>query len=321
MDQKGYIISGLSFLLIIPAIYIIIAFTEMTKTGSQSQELLIQSDIVLSTERDIETNLPLIAEYTFQKTSEEVIKHEYPIQNSEMTIKNRLQSKIDDLTRKYKNERINASCKIISVHPSQDPFKVNISSIITINKDNINHQIILSQNIPITDPKYPISDALPFIKCKNFGRIKNTNQRIMYGLSLRNYLKNEKMHNADVYINATSPLIFKKCPYEPYTTHGQSYKLTDLRNCIENGFYHESNDGSCFLCRLEGRSVCNHAGMETFIIPQVTENQGYLSAPCSSDHVIFNDNYEGLGLIYHSNTTGYYKIFLDKGHRLKYGLI
>ena len=137
MDQKGYIISGLSLLLIIPAIYIIIAFTEMTKTGSQSQELLIQSDIVLSTKKDIENNLPLIAEDIFQTTSKDVIKQGYPLQNSGITIKNRLQNKIDDSTRKYNNERINASCKIISVYPSQDPFTVTINSIISINKDHM----------------------------------------------------------------------------------------------------------------------------------------------------------------------------------------
>ena len=320
MDQKGYVISGLSFLLTIPAIYIVITFIGMTITGSQSQELLIQSDIVLSVKRDIESNIPLIAEDTFQTASKDVVKNGYPLQNSETTIKNRLQNKIDEITIKYSNERINASCKIISVHPSKDPFKVNIKSIISINKDHGIHKINLSQYIPIIDPNCPIPDPLPFIKCKNFGGVKYTKTRIVYESSLRNYLKNEKMHNANAYINATSPLIFKKCPNNPYKIHGQSYEFTNLRNCIENGFYHESNDGSCFLCRLEGKGVCSHTGLETFIIPQVTEDQGYLRAPCSSDHVIFNDNYEGFGLIYHSNSSGHYKIFLDHDHRLKYGL-
>ena len=168
MDQKGYVISGLSFLLTIPAIYIVITFIGMTITGSQSQELLIQSDIVLSVKRDIESNIPLIAEDTFQTASKDVVKNGYPLQNSETTIKNRLQNKIDELTIKYSNERINASCKIISVHPSKDPFKVNIKSIISINKDHVIHKINLSQNIPIIDPNYPIPDPLPFIKCKHY---------------------------------------------------------------------------------------------------------------------------------------------------------
>ncbi|MGZ7044672.1 MAG: hypothetical protein ACXVHM_08760, partial [Methanobacterium sp.] len=96
---------------------------------------------------------------------------------------------------------------------------------------------------------------------------------------------------------------------------------TNLKNCIDNGYYHESNDGACFLCRLEGKAICSHYGMETFIIPLASANNTLFNAPCSSDHVIFNDNYEGYALIYHSNSTGYYKLFLDNEHRAKYGLI
>lgn len=321
MDQKGYVISGLSFLLIIPAIYLIAVFIDMTYTGSQSQGLLVQSDVIISTKRDIESNLPLIAENIFQTTAKGVIHNGNPLQNSRITIKNSLQGKIDNLTGKYNNEGINVTCKIISVDSSTDPFKVQINSTISINKDHLTHTENLRQDISIVDPHYPIPDPLPFIKCKNFGGATNSSSRTIYGPSLMNFLKSRNKSNAETYINATSPFIIKKCPYNPYETHGQSFNLINLKNCIDNGYYHESSDGTCFLCRLEGRAVCPHYGMETFIIPPVSSNDTLFGAPCSSDHVIFNDSYDGLGLIYHSNSTGYYKMFLENGHRVKYGLL
>ncbi|HML04413.1 MAG TPA: hypothetical protein VK426_01435 [Methanobacterium sp.] len=321
MDQKGYVISSLSFLLIIPAICIVATFINMTHTGSQSQALSVQSDVVLSTASDVENNIPPIAEKVLQKTANDLIKSGCPLQDSRSVIKNSLQEEMDNLNEKYTNEGINATCKIISVDTGEDPFNVEINSTISVNKDNAIHKENISQNISIIDPNYPLPDPLPFIKCKKFGGVTNTSTRIVYGASLVNYLKNENMSNAEVYLNATSPLIIKKCPYDPYKSHGQSNNLTNLKNCIDNGYYHDSNDGACYLCRLEGKAICIHFGMETFIIPSVSSNETLPSGPCGSDHAIFNDHYEGYSSIYRSNSTGYYKIFLENGHRSKYGLI
>ena len=321
MDQKGYVISSLSFLLIIPAICIVATFVNMTHTGSQSQALSIQSDVVLSTTSDVENNIPPIAEKLLQKTANDVIKCGCPLQDSRRVIKSSLQDEMDNLNEKYTNEGINATCKIISVDTAEDPFKVEINSTISVNKGNVIHKENTSQDISIIDPNYPLPDPLPFIKCKNFGGVTNTSTRIVYGASLVNYLKNENMSNAEVYLNATAPLIIKKCPYDPYISHGHSKNLTDLKNCIDNGYFHESSDGACYLCRLEGKGICSHYGMETFIIPSASANETLTSGPCGSDHVIFNDHYEGYSSIYCSNSTGYYKIFLENGHRSKYGLI
>lgn len=321
MDKKGYVISSLSFLLIIPAICIVATFANMAHTGSQSQALSVQSDVVLSTTSDVENNIPPIAEKILQKTANDVIKSSYPLQDSRRVIKNILQEEIDNLNEKYVKEEINVTCKIISVETAEDPFKVEINSTISVDKGNVIHKENYSQNISIIDPKYPLPDPLPFIKCKNSGGVTNTSTQIVYGSSLVNYLKNENMSNSEVYLNATSPLIIKKCPYDPYISHGNSKNLTNLKNCIDNGYFHESSDGACYLCRLEGKVVCSHYGMETFIIPSVSANETLTSATCGSDHVIFNDHYQGYSSIYRSNSTGYYKIILENGHRSKYGLI
>lgn len=87
------------------------------------------------------------------------------------------------------------------------------------------------------------------------------------------------------------------------------------------GYFHESSDGSCFLCRLEGKATCPHYGFETFIVPSNSFNSTLIFAPCSIEHVIFGDDvYSGKGIVYYSNDSNYFKLFLDNGHRQKYGL-
>lgn len=218
MDQKGYVISGLSFLLIIPAIYLIALFADISDIGSHSHELDIQSDITASAKRDIENNLYIITQESVQQTAKEVTTSSYPLHNSRTAIKRDLQKRMDLFTDKYNNEGINAECMIRSVDSSNDPFKVQVNSTISIKKGVISHKESLSHDISIIDQNYQIPDPLPFIKCKNFGGAKNINNRIFYGVSLSKFLKSSKKLK-DVYINATSPLIIRRCPYSPYKTH------------------------------------------------------------------------------------------------------
>jgi len=321
MDQRGYVMSGLSFLLLIPTIFLIIFLADLNHSGSESQSLIIQSDVVFYTAKDIEANIQVLGEKILQKTTENTINTGDPLPNSKIVIKTNLQNEMDDLSRKYSNEGINVTCNILSVDSSSDPFKIEINSTISISKGVITHKEYITQNISMLDPNYPIPDPLHFIKCKRYGEITNTSTKVLYGSSLTNLLKTENITNANFYGNATSPLFIKKCPYDPYIDHGNSLSLTVLKNCIDNGYFHESGDGSCLLCRLEGKATCPHYGFETFIVPSSSSNSTLMFAPCSIEHVIFNDDvYHGNGIVYYSNGSNYWKLFLDNGHRLKYGL-
>ena len=321
MDQKGYIISVLSFLLIIPAILIVAVFLDMTNIGIGSQSLTIQSDVTFYTAKDIERNIPVIMEKTLQKTANDVIKTGDPLTNSRIVIKNSLQKEMDNLSEKYHYDDMNVTCKIWSVAPSPDPSKIEVNSTVYVKKGNLAHNESISQNISIMGPDYPIPDPLPFIKCKKYGKITNTSTKILYGSSLANLLKAENVKNADVYKNATSPLFLKRCPYDPYINHGNFPPFIALKNCIDNGYFHDSSDGSCFLCRLEGKATCPDYGFETFIVPYNSSNSTLVYAPCSSEHVIFDNYvYQGKGIIYYSYGSNYCKLFLDNGHRQKYGL-
>ncbi|MEN4006421.1 MAG: hypothetical protein PQ964_03575 [Methanobacteriaceae archaeon] len=297
----------------------VIVFVDMAQIGSQSQTLSIQSDVVSSTARDVKGNLPILAKIIFQETANDVIRTGNPLQNSRMTIENSLQIKVNSLTEKYHKEGINVSCNITSVDSSNDPFKVQINSTISINKGNVIHRENLSHDVSIIHPNYPIPDPLPFIILRDHGGVTNTSNRIIYGSSLVRFLESKNMTNAEVYLNATSPLIIRKCPYDPYKTHNRS-NLTNLRNCVDNGFYHISNESACFLCRLERRVECQHMGIETFIIPAATTNNNTTMAPVSICHVIFSVGGTGSKIIYRFNATHLYKLYLDGGHRSKYGI-
>ncbi len=321
MDQKGYVISGLTFLLMIPAILLIAVFVNMVHTGIESQSSAIQSDVTFYAAKDVEGNIPVTTEKVLQKITDEVIKTGEPLSSSRMAIKTSIQEELNQLSEKYNNESINVICKVWSITPSPDPFKIEVNSTIYVRKGNIAHNESISQNISITDPSYPLQDPLPFIKCKKYGGITSTGTKILYGSSLANLLKAKHLTNAEVYKNATSSLFIKRCPYDPYISHGNSPSFVVLKNCIDNGYFHDSSDGACFLCRLEGKVTCPHYGFETFITPPNSSNSSLMFAPCSSEHVIFDDYvYEGKGIIYYSNGSNYLKLFLDNGHRPKYGL-
>ena len=322
MDQKGYVMSGLTLLLIIPVFLLIAVFVDMVHTGSETQSLGVQSDVTFYTAKDIEGNMPILTEKILQKTTDNVVKTGIPLTDSRNTIKNSLQEEMNQLSERYRSsENINVTCKVWSVNPTSDPFKIEVNSTIYVQKGNIAHDEHVSQNISIIDLNYPVQDPLPFIKCKNYGKITNTSTKISYGSSLASLLKAKHLKNANVYENATSPLFIKKCPYDPYVGHGNSPYFVVLKNCIDNGYFHESSDGSCFLCRLEGKTTCSHYGFETFIVPSNSSNSRLMFAPCSSEHVIFDDYvYSGKGIIYYSDDSNYFKLFLDNGHRQKYGL-
>jgi hypothetical protein len=322
MDQKGYVMSGLTLLLIIPVFLLMAVFVDMVHTGSETQSLGVQSDVTFYTAKDIEGNIPNLTEKILQKTTDNVVKTGVPLTDSRNTIKNSLQEEMNQLSERYGNSgNMNVTCRIWSVNPTSDPFKIEVNSTIHVQKGNLAHDEYISQNISITDSNYPIQDPLPFIKCRSYGEITNTSTKIFYGSSLAKMLKDKHLKNANIYENATSPLFIKKCPYDPYINHRKSFHFVVLKNCIDNGYFHESSDGSCFLCRLEGKAVCYHYGFETFIVPSNSSDSRLMYAPCSIEHVIFDDYpYSGKGIVYYSNKSNYLKLFLDNGHRQKYGL-
>jgi hypothetical protein len=328
MNEKGYVMGVVSFLLIIPIFLLLMVFVNMAVVQADAQKSVLTSEDVLGVANDLETNIPQIGRQVLKDKCEEVVSSGNPLTDGRKVIKDELQDRMDILCSNYCRDGIKAECEIFYVNNSQDPFQIEVKSKIKVEKGVLKHQENLTQNISIINGPVPIMDPLPFIKCKSHGGVTIKGDKIFYGSSLSNYLESRGVNNSKAYENATSPAYIKKCPYDPYELHGNTLNFVNLKNCIDNGFYHESSDGACFLCRLEGKGVCSHYGMETLIVPapsvNTSLNNSSLLAPSSSDHVIFNDTghgtYSGHQIIYYNNGTNYFYLFLDDSHRKKYGL-
>lgn len=335
MDNQGYVMSVISFLLVLPTIMLFMVFLDLANNGIEENSRVIESGDVLNKVKDLEANILVAGKQVLKNEAENVVNSGTPLSNSRMAIQADLQTKMDQMAQNYENNNgIEVDCNITSVDNSEDPFAVEVNSTVYVSKDNITHQENISQDISLIDPEYPIPNTLPFIKCKNYGGAQKVNNKIAFGSSLTNYLQTRGVENAFAYENSTTAFIIKKCPYVPYQMHGSDDGNT-LKNCIDNGYFHESADGSCFLCRLEGKGTCPHYGIETYIVPgcssclnssNLSTNFTYGTAPSSIDHVIFNDTppgtgtYHGEKIIYYSDGIYLFIIYLENAHRQKYGL-
>ncbi|MEG3224706.1 MAG: hypothetical protein BME94_04025 [Methanobacteriales archaeon Met13] len=324
MNQKGYVMTGMSFLLIIPIFILFMVLIDINHSNTESKSLVIKSESTLQISRDLESNLPRVGRQVLKEEAYEVIKSKKPLIDSKKVLKENIQLKMDKIAQDYNKNGANVTCTIRFLKESEDPFLIEINSNIVIVKDNVVHKQFLDQNISINDPKDPLPDPMPFVKCEKYGGVTINGSRICYGHSIVSYLESRGETNVQVYENATSPLFINRCPYDPFKSHGDTKTLNTLKNCIDNGYFHESNDGACYLCRLEGKSTCYHQGIETFIIPAPQYNTSFANAPCSVDHVIFADNsstiYPGGNLQYYIDGLITFQLFLDDSHRKKYGL-
>lgn len=328
MDNRGYVMGGIAFLLIIPALIlsnILISAVLMDNT----MIIPFKSDRIHQLSGDVESDIPKFTIQGLNETSDMVSKTGEPVSNSRSTIKSRIQTKFDDSYYEYqKITGINVYCRINSVDNTKDPYKICVNSTLYINYNDSYLVKNLSQEVQLACSNSAagyckIKDPLPFIKTKGYGDITIEGDKIYYGTALSNYLRSKDIKNYEIYENASSPLYFKRCPYDPYHSHGHSNMALNLKNCIDNGYYHVSADGSCIFCRLEGKPVCGHVGLETFILPG-NYRLGGDTAPCSVDHVIFGTSpveiYNGKSIECKFNDTISIWMYLDLGHKNKYGL-
>lgn len=331
MDNKGYVLGGVAFLLIIPALIlsnILISVFVMDET----QVIPFKTDKIHQLSGDVESNIPIFTLQVLSETSEGTSITGEPVSNSRSIINTGIQKKVDSVYRGYQKETgIIMHCKITSVDNSRDPYKICVNYTLYADYNDSHLVKNMSQDVPFSCSDFPdssvgsykIKDPLPFVKTRGYGHLKINGDKLGYGTTLSNYLKSKGINNSATYENASSPLYIKRCPYDPYNSHGHSKSFLTLKNCIDNGYYHVSSAGSCIFCRLEGKSVCSHMGLETFVVPGTPKLQCD-TAPCSVDHVIFGSTpteiYPGKLLEYTNNNSLSFWIYLDNGHRDKYGL-
>ena len=206
----------------------------------------------------------------------------------------------------YDNYNILINSSLISIENTTDPFSYKFKTRISSVKGDYSFDNVISSDVDCINLKDPV----PLLFCKGHNGLNWNDTDYRYGNSLSEFLKSKGVENYSFYENASSPLIVKKCPYDPYVHHGDPGVL---RDCLDTGYFHESADGSCYLCRLEGKGKCPHYGMEVFI--QTHTPLGNESLSCS-DHVVFADHYNGEKI----DPDDWDSLILDSSHRKKYGL-
>lgn len=266
---------------------------------------------------DYKRNLPLLEREAMEELSEDVIKNERPSLDSKSDLKEIIDEKLARKNQEYyDNYNIMINSSLISIENTTDPFSYKFKTHITSVKGDYSYENMVTSDVDCINLKDPV----PLLFCKRYHGLEWNDTDYSYGNSLSEFLKSKGVENYSFYENASSPFIVRKCPYDPYVHHGdEGGKI--MKNCRDNGYYHESRDGACYLCRLEGKSGCEHYGFETFINPQKTNETGRVSA-CGSDHVIFSDDiYPGVEVIYNSEDGLNEILYLDPhGHKVKYGM-
>jgi hypothetical protein len=311
--EKGYIFTGLATLLIFSFLLIGILILNFSVLNNEINNDLVGSNNFNYIIDDYKKNIPIIGREIIGNLSNQTIKNHVACYGSRDIIKNELEKALIKNNPKYlENSGLKIEIEVLSVTNGDDPFHVIIKTLLVAKKGKMKYNNVVNSIISIEDFK----DPLPFLMCKNYPTLKENGTKIDYKDALSHYLKENNLLNPEVYENATSPLKIKKCIYDPYEQHGKGFTM---KNCVDNGYFHESADGSCYLCRLEGKGSCPHYGLEVFIIPSSID-KAISKSICGSDHVIFHDHYPGNSLIFYEKDSIYETVVIDDSHKSKYGL-
>ena len=307
IDSKGNMIVG-SVAILVVALLLISIFIITTINFIENENIELKSnDEFKYIVDDYGRNLEILGRESIGEATQKVYNG-LPVFNSEKQIKKNLNKHLKNQNEEYEKKygvKITSEC--ISVENTDSPWKILFKVKLNIKKDDIEYSNIIEKNASVEG----LRDPLPLAKLTIASGILTYDEKIHYKNAIAGYMILHNLDNPKAYIEATAPLYIKKCPYDPYIHHGDSGVLDD---CLEKGYFHESADGSCYLCRLEGKGKCPHYGFEVFIQTHTLEKNESLSC---SDHVVFSDHYKGNKI----NESDINSLILDSSHRKKYGLI
>lgn len=306
IDNNGNLITGTTVILLVSLILIVIFVVNSIYFLENENIDSIESDNFKYIINDYKKNLEQIGRESLAEETEKLY-HGHIIHDSRKEVKKILNEKLKKTNKDYKEKYgVDIRSEVISVESTDSPWKVLFKVRIKVDKDSEQYDGIIESNSSIEG----LNDPLPYAMLTAYSNINHDDKTIYYFESLSQYLLKHNVDSFESYILATSPMIIKKCPYDPYIHHGDG---NTLKECLKNGYFHESADGSCYLCRLEGKGTCPHYGLEVFIqthTPLTNE-----SVSCS-DHVVFHDRYNGKKL----NKWDINSLILDESHAKKYGL-
>ena len=316
-DEKGNFSIIITSLILIGFLILSIIILNSAISQENENNEIVSSNRYQYVLDDYIRNLPLIEHEALEELSEEIIKNKRPRLDSKRDLKEIIDGKLNEKNQEYyDNYHIQINSSLIAIENTSNPFSYKFKTQIFSVKGDYSFERIVSSDVDCIGLKDPV----PILYLKDYHGLSYNESSYNYGNSLSEFLRANGVENHSFYIDANSPLIIRKCPYDPYKHHGDDNGRI-MNNCRDNGYYHESRDGACYLCRLEGKSGCEHYGFETFINPQKTNETDRVSA-CGSDHVIFSDDiYPGVEVIYNSENGLNEILYLDPhGHKVKYGM-
>lgn len=306
IDSKGNLIVGTTAILIVSllmiCIFVITSINYIENKNIESQG----NDNFKYIADDYTSNLEILGRDAIAEATQKVYNG-FPVLNSENQIKKNLDKILKEKNMEYDEKYgVKITSETLSVENTDSPWKILFKVKLNIKKDNEKFSKIVEKNASVEG----LRDPLPIAKLTVLSGILTYDDKIHYKTALSGYMLLHHFDSPESYIEATAPLYIKKCPYDPYIHHGD-YGV--LKDCLDKGYFHESADGSCYLCRLEGKGKCPHYGFEVFIQTHTPLNNESLSC---SDHVVFADHYNGEKI----NPDDWNSLILDSSHRKKYGL-
>lgn len=307
IDSKGNIIVGSLAILIISLLLVsIFVITSLNYIESENIEFKSDNNFKYIID-DYSGNLEVLARDSIAEATQKVYNG-LPVFDSEKQIKKNMDKRLEEQNENFeKKYGVKISSKTVSVENTDSPWKILFKIKLNVKKDNQEYSNIIERNASVEG----LRDPLPIAKLTVASGIQTFDDMIHYNNAIAAYMVIHDLKSPVSYIGATAPMYIIKCPYDPYIHHGDPGVLKD---CLKKGYFHESADGSCYLCRLEGKGKCDHYGFEVFIQTHTPLTNESLSC---SDHVVFSDHYTGEKL----NSSEFNSLILDSSHRKKYGLI
>ena len=306
IDSKGNIIVGTTAILIVSLLLIcifVVASINYIENKNIDFEMNDNFKYVID---DYTNNLEISGREAIDEATQKVFNG-LPVFNSRNQIKNNLDKILTEKNKEYEERYdVKITSETLSVENTDSPWKVLLKVKMNLEKGNEKFSKIVEKNVSIEG----LRDPLPIAKLTVLSGILTYDNQIHYKTALSGYMVLHNLKSPESYIEATAPLIIQKCPYDPYVHHGDDGVLED---CLRNGYFHESADGSCYLCRIEGKGKCPHYGLEVFIQTHTPLKNESISC---SDHVVFSDHYTGEKI----NPNDVNSLILDSSHRKKYGL-
>ncbi len=306
IDSNGNLILGTAVILITTLLLIaIFVFTTLNYIENENIDSG-ENDNFKYIVDDYSNNLEVLGRDSIEDACNKVYKT-LKLLDSEDQIKKNLNKKLAKKNEEFEEKYgMKISSEVLSVEPTDDPWKVLFKVKLNMKKNSNRFYKIIEKNVSVEG----LRDPLPVAKLSVASGIFIEGDKINYKNALTRYLKLRNLDSPFSYAFATSPLTIKKCPYDPYVHHGDPGVLKD---CLKKGYFHESRDGSCYLCRLEGKGTCPHYGFEVFIQTHTPLTNDSISC---SDHVVFHDHYTGEKI----DKFDINSLILDSSHRKKYGL-